>query len=642
MANNNDFIVQLIAQLDSSKTADDLKKIEQQLNAKGINLKTSLDTATSKQQLQELAKQLQSVLKSSGLKIDTSKIMSAFSQVSKEADKLAQKVNKIQLLSNTGNFAKQVSDATVEYNKLSVVTDDLKSDFAELQRLQTVLGNSQTDEELVSSYEKFNITLEKVKNSMHILRNEQNGLGIKTEIEASKSSVDSLANSMLAFRDNNTKMTRDMKNRLNDMYKTLINGANLSQAEVSELRTRFSQLKLEVRDAGKLGKSFGDSIKAGMSSFATWLPATTIIMSSVNAFRGAIDNVRELDDSLLELSKVSDLSVDGLVKVTEEAYELGETVGKTGRQVVDAVTEFKRAGYELSDSMDMAEAALVMTNVAEGINDTADAAGTLISVLKGYNMAESDAMSIVDKMNQVSNTSPIGFDELAEGLERTAGTLAQSGTSIDETLGLITAGYAQLRNVEKVSTSLITLSARLRGVNEDGEVIDGLSAELQESFGKIGVAIEDADGNLRSIYAIAEDYAKVLPTLSSKQKQYYAELAAGKRNVTTWNAITQQFQDAQNATAQSLNAIGSAAEENQKYLDSISGKVSQFDSAVEHLSSTIIDSDLVKFFVDLGTTGVKAVDSLVNALSPLGTISTIGAGVLGAKGHGLTNYVTQS
>ena len=280
----------------------------------------------------------------------------------------------------------------------------------------------------------------------------------------------------------------------------------------------------------------------------------------------------------------------------------------------------------MQDSLNMAEAALVMTNVAEGINDTADAAGTLISVLKGYNMSESDAMSIVDMMNSTSNQSPIGFDELAEGLERTAGTMAQSGTTIQETIGLITAGYAQLRNVEKVSTSLITLSARLRGVNEDGEEIDGLSAELQESFGKIGVAIEDADGNLRSIYAIAKDYAKVLPTLTGEQKQYYAELAAGKRNVTTWNAITQQFQDAENATAQAIDSVGSASEENSKYLDSISGKVSQFNSAVEQLSSTVVDSDLVKFFVDLGTTGVKAIDGLVNALTPLGTLA-LGAGI---------------
>ena len=63
---------------------------------------------------------------------------------------------------------------------------------------------------------------------------------------------------------------------------------------------------------------------------------------------------------------------------------------------------------------------------------------------------------------------------------------------------------------------------------------------------------------------------------------------------------------------------------------------------MEHLSSTVVESDLVKFFVDLGTTGVKAIDGIVNALGSLGTIATIGSGILGAQGHGLTNYVTQS
>ena len=125
-----------------------------------------------------------------------------------------------------------------------------------------------------------------------------------------------------------------------------------------------------------------------------------------------------------------------------------------------------------------------------------------------------------------------------------------------------------------------------------------------------------------------------MPTLTSEQKQYYAELAAGKRNVTTWNAITQQFIDAEKATAQAVDSVGSASEENQKYLDSISGKVSQFNSAVEQLSSTIVDSDLVKFFVDLGTMGVNAIDGLINALTPLGTIGLIGGSILSKNGIG--------
>ena len=61
---------------------------------------------------------------------------------------------------------------------------------------------------------------------------------------------------------------------------------------------------------------------------------------------------------------------------------------------------------------------------------------------------------------------------------------------------------------------------------------------------------------------------------------------------------------------------------------------------MEHLSSTVVESDLVKFFVDLGTTGVKAIDGIVNALTPLGTIG-LGAGIFaGIKNIGKTYKCT--
>ena len=55
---------------------------------------------------------------------------------------------------------------------------------------------------------------------------------------------------------------------------------------------------------------------------------------------------------------------------------------------------------------------------------------------------------------------------------------------------------------------------------------------------------------------------------------------------------------------------------------------------MEHLSSTVVESDLIKFFVDLGTTGVKAIDGIVNALTPLGTAAGIGGIVAGFKNIG--------
>ena len=70
---------------------------------------------------------------------------------------------------------------------------------------------------------------------------------------------------------------------------------------------------------------------------------------------------------------------------------------------------------------------------------------------------------------------------------------------------------------------------------------DGLSAELGKAFGSIGINIEDANGDLRSTYDILSDYAKVYPKLTSEQRQYFGELAAGKRQITVFNAIVDEM-----------------------------------------------------------------------------------------------------
>ena len=80
--------VRLIAKLDASQTQKDIKKIEQQLNKKGIKLKAVLNTAESKQEVNKLIKELQSVLSQNGLTVDTSAIQSAIHQLAEETPKI--------------------------------------------------------------------------------------------------------------------------------------------------------------------------------------------------------------------------------------------------------------------------------------------------------------------------------------------------------------------------------------------------------------------------------------------------------------------------------------------------------------------------------------------------------------------------
>ena len=527
---------------DSLRVArSELAKIKSETNASNRNEKVGINTSGLQSKIADLQKISPEIDKFeteiNGAKVTVQSLLSDLSKISTQSDfsvvsakfnaftkaaeasgiairdfgnvtdSIAKKANEIQLSTD-------VTKLTTDYQKFGVVSQEVENNLKELKLAQEAVVNAKGTDRLATEIEKYNTKLAETKSSLKELTTTQVSMNQRT----------SQMTSMQEWMRKNkaaTKLVGDQVNKLIEECKTC------DAVRFNGIKNEFKDLQVQAGKAGKLGNSlFGGLIEQG-KKFVQWIGVTGTVMRGIQISRDMIQDVKDLDDSLLELSKVSDLSASGLEKVTEQAYELGEKVARTGREVIDATTEFKRAGFDMQQSMDMAESAMVMTNVAENITDTADAAGTLISVLKGFNMDASETMTIVDKINQVSNTSPIGFDNIAEGLERTAGTMAQSGNTIDQTIGLITAGYAQLRNVEKVSTGLITLSARLRGVDEEGETIDGLSAKLQEDFGKIGVAIENADGSLRSIYEIAQDYSKVLPTLSDKQKQYYAELAAG-------------------------------------------------------------------------------------------------------------------
>lgn len=76
------------------------------------------------------------------------------------------------------------------------------------------------------------------------------------------------------------------------------------------------------------------------------------------------------------------------------------------------------------------------------------------------------------------------------------------------------------------------------------------------------------------------------------------------------------------------NSVGSAAKENEVYLSSITGKISQLDSAFQQFSQDLLDSDLIKFFVDFSTAAVDIADGAVKAAGALPTLTAAISGVL--------------
>ncbi len=79
------------------------------------------------------------------------------------------------------------------------------------------------------------------------------------------------------------------------------------------------------------------------------------------------------------------------------------------------------------------------------------------------------------------------------------------------------------------------------------------------------------------------------------------ELIAGKTRSNTAAAILSNTEDLEEAYKSAMEAEGSALKENETYLDSIQGRIDQFTNALQTFWNNLLNSDIIKWFVTLGT-----------------------------------------
>ena len=225
------------------------------------------------------------------------------------------------------------------------------------------------------------------------------------------------------------------------------------------------------------------------------------------------------------------------------------------------------------------------------------------------------------------NNFAISSDGIAEGLKRSASTLVAAGNSLEQSIAMLAAGNKVAQDPEALGNALKVLSMRIRGTKTDleeaGEETDGMitnTAKLRDKImaltnvnGNGGVDILTDAGAYRSTYDILLDIAEIWDDINSadpKNQAALLEILAGKTRGSQLAAILQNPEDLRDAYEMALESEGSAVKELETYLDSIQGKTQQFTNSVQTMWMNLLDSEVIKFFVDLGTKLVNLGDKI--------------------------------
>ena len=189
----------------------------------------------------------------------------------------------------------------------------------------------------------------------------------------------------------------DLQSRFNALLNE-VQAGNITPAAATKA---FAQLQVDCRVAGvevetlgqKLNKLFGEGFKQRFRMI--------ISMAAVTALRQVWQNVKDIDEAMTELKKVTDETDKAYQRFMTNAADRAQALGATMSDVVQATAEFARLGYEISDASQLADTAIVLKNVGDGITDITDASQKIISVIKAFPEFEDNAMAVVDKMNEV-------------------------------------------------------------------------------------------------------------------------------------------------------------------------------------------------------------------------------------------------
>ena len=284
--------------------------------------------------------------------------------------------------------------------------------------------------------------------------------------------------------------------------------------------------------------------------------------------------------------------------------------------MVQNATIFKQAGYSDDDAATLARVSSLYQNVADSEVSAQEAGQFVVSQLKAYGLAASDAASIVDKLNAVSNNYSVSNSDLAIGLTKSAAALQTLGNTQDEVMGLLTAGTEQLTGqASKVGKGLQTIGINIAKVaTEAGE----LSYEVGNTTKTISL-LDEATGDMRSTFDVLSDIAKDWDNMTDAQQTAISNALAGKTRFDVFAAVMTRFDDAISATTTSMNSFGSAEAENAKYMESMSAKIALLKQQFQEL--VLGDGGLEKvgkIFLDLSINTLK----LVNDLGGLKTIAT--------------------
>ena len=214
---------------------------------------------------------------------------------------------------------------------------------------------------------KYNLNVN-AKDVMSALKSVQKEFGI-TEQQAQKLqaslnvSKSDFLNKTTAYLRNNTALSKELTAEIVNIQKAVDRVDDASG--LRNLEKQFKSVQLAAKATGQTGRNMLSQIGLDVKNFSQFLGAGTLVMQTINHIRSAVNEFKEVDTILTEISKTSGQTREELESLGKTAYESAMAYGRTVTDYLDAVKEMNRAGFYGEAGNQMAELSLLAQSAGD-------------------------------------------------------------------------------------------------------------------------------------------------------------------------------------------------------------------------------------------------------------------------------------
>lgn len=443
----------------------------------------------------------------------------------------------------------------------------------------------------------------------------------------------------------------ELQNRVNTLTQQLA-GTNWKIDAVINGSDAYTTLSNKLKDAQEESKKLREEIQSMSENSInhTSMLASAIESKLVNALKNAsaaaYEATKDTEDSMVEISRVLNLTASETEKLRSSLFSLGKEYGRSFADTADIALRYAQAGNDMNDTLSQTNDFLLALNTAE--LDVKNGVQSLIGIMNQWGMSASDLSTVIDKLNYTADNNAVTTQDLVDGLLKASSMAKTAGMSFDDTVGSLTAmkvasGAAgkEVGNAFKSILAYIQRPDSLKTFDSMGidvfkdkatgellpmmEILGNMSDKWNTSQEEmLNTLIESGDAlqMMSEEWAIATDsmeeyteYQEAVAEATDKandaESRAQAQAAAGVFRRNYYISLMENFNKAMEISKDLVNSEGHSMAENSRYMETLTAKTEQLRTSLVELAVTAADTKRMPLC--LARRGRKAVRRLPSA-----------------------------